>query len=42
MGQPQLSSTATLVVNILDSNNKNPYFQPSVLRVDILESKLVQ
>ncbi|XP_074648131.1 cadherin-87A-like isoform X2 [Tubulanus polymorphus] len=40
-GQPQLSATAKVTINILDVNNKNPYFEKSVVRVRIYENATV-
>ncbi|XP_041362430.1 cadherin-87A-like [Gigantopelta aegis] len=36
-GNPQKSGTATVQVEIIDENNKNPYFRPTTQRVDVKE-----
>lgn len=38
MGTPSLSGTATLAVNILDSNDKAPYFTPTTQSTEISEN----
>jgi hypothetical protein len=37
MGTPSLSGTATLVVSIINSNDKAPYFTPTTQRSEISE-----
>ena len=39
-GSPRKSATATLVVNIRDVNNKNPYFDPTQVRREVREGEL--
>jgi hypothetical protein len=41
MGTPSLSGTATLTVNILDSNDKVPSFTPQTQRTEISENAAV-
>ncbi|XP_014679222.1 PREDICTED: cadherin-related family member 1-like, partial [Priapulus caudatus] len=36
-GVPPQSGTATVVVSVLDANNRRPTFQPAVMRVDVPE-----
>lgn len=36
-GTPSLSGTATLLVNIINSNDKNPYFTPATQRAEVAE-----
>lgn len=35
-GTPSLSGTATLIVNINNSNDKDPYFTPATQRADVI------
>ena len=37
-----MTGTAKVIVNIRDSNNKAPYFQPTVIRASVFESKFFQ
>lgn len=38
-GTPSLSGTASLTVNILNSNDKDPYFLPTTQRAEIAEDQ---
>ena len=38
-GQPPLNGTSRVTINIIDANNKDPFFQPSIQRADVYESK---
>lgn len=40
-GSPPRTGTCTVTVNILDINNKNPYFDPPTVSVTVSESKLM-
>lgn len=37
LGTPSLSGTATMLVNIINSNDKNPYFTPATQRAEVAE-----
>ena len=37
MGVPSLSGTASITVNIVNSNNRSPYFTPTTQRAEISE-----
>lgn len=39
MGTPSLSGTATLTVNIMNSNDKDPYFTPATQHAEVSEKK---
>uniref|UniRef100_A0A1I8MKU3 Cadherin domain-containing protein n=1 Tax=Musca domestica TaxID=7370 RepID=A0A1I8MKU3_MUSDO len=41
MGTPSLSGTATLTVNIMNSNDKDPYFTPATQHAEVREDTLV-
>ncbi|XP_061400398.1 cadherin-87A [Musca vetustissima] len=41
MGTPSLSGTATLTVNIINSNDKDPYFTPATQYAEVREDTLV-
>ncbi|KAL5273464.1 hypothetical protein ACFFRR_000290 [Megaselia abdita] len=41
LGTPSLSGTATLVVNVTNSNDKNPYFTPTNQKAEVKEDALV-
>ncbi|XP_044756698.1 cadherin-87A [Coccinella septempunctata] len=36
-GEPRLSGSTTLTINIINTNDKNPYFFPSTQRAEIME-----
>lgn len=40
-GSPQKSASATVVILIRDVNNKNPFFQPSIIRAGIKEDAII-
>lgn len=40
-GTPSLSGTAILLVNIINSNDKNPYFTPATQRAEVTEDALI-
>lgn len=37
MGVPSLSGTASITINIINSNNRSPYFTPTTQRAEISE-----
>ncbi|KAL5017401.1 hypothetical protein ScPMuIL_006990 [Solemya velum] len=37
-GKPQLTGTVTVTVSIMDENNKNPYFLPTIQRTEVHEN----
>ncbi|XP_076454192.1 cadherin-87A-like isoform X2 [Babylonia areolata] len=37
-GSPALTGSSTLIVNILDTNNKDPYFEPPTISVSVSEN----
>lgn len=41
LGTPSLSGTATLVVNVTNSNDKNPYFTPATQTAEVKEDATV-
>lgn len=41
MGTPSLSGSATVTINILNSNDKSPYFTPTTQRADVAEDAAV-
>lgn len=41
LGTPSLSGTATLTVNIINANDKDPYFTPSTQRAEVTEDAAI-